>query len=78
MIFMKRVIEHCFCDCCGKEFDQTSLDYVSEDLYSKISIRLPYTCEDQYNTLTINDICDDCMKKLLNFTDELIPDILKE
>lgn len=87
---MKRIIEKYICDCCGKEFDPYTNDtYKNEDPYAKkVSIRLPYFCDlpDKsdpnpqwtYNLITINDICDNCMKKLLNFTDELIPDNLKE
>ena len=86
---MKRVIEQYTCDCCGKEFDPfVNITYRNEDPCTKLVIRIPYFCElpDKddpnpqwtYNLKLINDICDDCMKKLLHFTDDLISDNLKE
>ena len=78
---MRRSIEKIYCDCCGKEIDENALKYYPDNPYEKLDLKLAivvdssinnYIVKDAIDTVSINDICDDCMKKICDFTDELM------
>ena len=81
---MRKTFEKIFCDCCGKEFDPNRTEFLpcSENKYKRSEFRFlvprlimndevfdKYT---RYDTIAINDICDECMNKLVDFTEEFI------
>ena len=78
---MKKTYEKTFCDCCGKEFDPNRIEFLpcSENKYKRAEIRflLPMLTEPEkeddvytrYDTVEINDICDECLDKLVDFTE---------
>ena len=76
---MHKVIEADYCDCCGEKLDGLRVgDYVCDDMAIK-TIMLPVTTEEEtlyeytkYKVIGINDICNKCMKKLLDFTNSFI------
>lgn len=76
---MHKVIEADYCDCCGKRLsDAVKGDYMSNDIPKK-AIILPKLTEEEtsydftrYKVIEINDICDECMTKLIEFTKALI------
>ena len=85
---MKKITETYFCDCCGKEIQKeiisTDETYYSVDPYKTNDFKIPYVVEfpDEddpepkwgYDFYRINDICNECMKKLLSFTKNLLSD----
>ena len=73
---MKKTIEKIFCDCCGNEMNKESNKYYF-DRRKMNTLKLPYVYIARYpdedgsdpvwglDTYEINDICDDCIEKLL-------------
>lgn len=81
---MKKVEETYYCDCCGKAFNPNRSEFLPsvENNYKRAEVRFlvprlimndevfdKYT---RYDTIAINDICDECMNKLVDFTEEFI------
>ena len=81
---MKKVEETYYCDCCGKEFNpnRTEFQPCADNKYKRAEIRflVPRLVDEdeifdkytRYDSIAINDICDECMNKLVDFTEELI------
>ena len=83
---MKKVEETYYCDCCGKMFnpDRTEFQPCTENKYKRAEVRflVPRLVTDEYasvfdkytryDSIVINDICDECMNKLVDFTEEFI------
>ena len=78
---MRKTFEKIFCDCCGKEFDPIRSEFLpcSENKYKRAEVRflIPVLTEPEnendvhtrYDTFEINDICDECLDKLVDFTE---------
>lgn len=83
---MKKITESYYCDCCNKEFNRFNTRFINENHYKVNSIVLPIffhakpeVSDDdekayEYDTIDLHDICDDCMKKILKFSTELLHD----
>ena len=81
---MKKVEETYYCDCCGKAFNPNRSEFLpcSENKYKRLEFRflIPVLTEPEnendvhtrYNTIEINDICDECLDKLVDFTESFL------
>ena len=78
---MRKKYERVYCDCCGKEIDINNLNYYPSNPYEHLEFRLADEVgasndgnrpKYEIDVVKINDICNDCMKKLCEFTKTLI------
>ena len=81
---MRKTYEKIFCDCCGKEFNPNRSEFLpcSENKYKRAEFRflIPVLTEPEkendiytrYDTVEINDICDECMNGLVDFTEAFL------
>ena len=80
---MKKTTETYYCDCCNKQFDRFATRFVNGNHYKVASFTLPILIEADveefgnnekidYQTIELHDVCDDCMKKLIKFSNELV------
>lgn len=80
---MKKTTETYYCDCCGKQFDRFRNKYRLLNVYNKVRLVFPYLVDNEdiesiknendivFSEIEINDICDNCMEKIIEFSNKL-------